>query len=98
MEADRARHFYTDILGLNKVKSQNFLIKGIYYESGDSILHIIINKDPKIPHIHLANETKPCYITRRGALLTSAVTRSLCIISDNNVLANSDASLTSVTS
>jgi glyoxylase I family protein len=53
----KARHFYSDILGLREVPRPDFFIKGIWYDLGSFRLHLMLHEEPKVRHVHPLNET-----------------------------------------
>lgn len=54
---EKARSFYSDILGLEEIARPPFLIKGIWYSLGDFELHLMLYEQATQPQVHPLNET-----------------------------------------
>lgn len=56
-DLEKARYFYSDILGLHETPRPDFFIKGIWYDLGSFQLHLMLYEEPKVPHVHPLSET-----------------------------------------
>lgn len=54
---EKARSFYSDILGFQEIDRPPFLIKGIWYSLGDFELHLMLYEQTAQPQVHPLNET-----------------------------------------
>lgn len=56
-DLDKARAFYTDILGLEEIERPAFRIPGIWYQLGSSQLHLMLLPKMRRPESHHDNIT-----------------------------------------
>lgn len=54
---EKARYFYSEILGLKEMLRPPFLIKGIWYDLGNFELHLMLYEQATHPQVHPLNET-----------------------------------------
>ncbi len=59
-DIERARKFYSDILGFREIERPNFFIKGIWYDLGKFQLHLMLHEDSECQKPHpLCKTVKP---------------------------------------
>ena len=56
-DLSKTKNFYTNILKLKEISRPTFFIKGIWYQLGESQLHLMLCENTPTPHIHPLNET-----------------------------------------
>ncbi|MBI2792380.1 MAG: VOC family protein [Gammaproteobacteria bacterium] len=56
-DLEKGREFYGKILGLEEIERPSYHIQGIWYQLGDSQLHLMLLEDLKQPQCHPENVT-----------------------------------------
>lgn len=66
-DLEQSRHFYADVLGMREVPRPNFDFAGLWFQAGDTLLHLILTHDKSGPAGVFSPEKTPSTRTHHFA-------------------------------